>query len=327
LTSIFLRQRKLSGAAHHPPPTGSADNTSMTSVAAPQIHPALAKSLQALFERPAALPTLPRVVQSLIASFQKDDVSAQTIAAQLETDPVLSARTLRLANSAYFHVSRSIQNLDAALRMLGFVMVRNLVLAAGIGQACRHVKGLDLRQFWRHSLCTAGGARWLAGKTEVNTDLAFMTGLIQGLGHLVLRSGDASTMAMLDSECAPLKPLRAECELRVLGFHHGHVAAELARRWKFPAVIADTLGAVPEAGKDGDGPLLCIVRTAVWNAVRECLPATDTAASLPQPPGQLPLAWQGTPPVLSLLIGRQGPLPVPAMSELTAELEGLFEDV
>jgi len=203
--------------------------------------------------------------------------------------------------------------------------VRNLVVAAGIGQAFKNVKGLDLRQFWRHSLCTAGGARWLAGQTEVNADLAFMTGLIQGLGHLMMRGGDAKVLATLDRECAPLNPLRAGCELRVLGFHHGQVAAELAQRWKFPAVIADTLAAVPDPGKDGDELLLGIVRTAVWNAGRECLPATDAAASLPRLPVPLALVWEGTPTVLSLLVGRQGPRPVPAMAELTAELEGLFE--
>ena len=294
--------------------------------AATTTHSARSVSLQALFERPAALPTVPRVVQSLIASFQREDVTAQTIAAQLEADPVLSAKTLRLANSAYFHVSRSIETLDDALHMLGFVMVRNLVLAAGIGQAFKNVKGLDLRQFWRHSLCTAGGARWLAGQTEVNADLAFMTGLIQGLGHLVLRAGDAGALAALDRECAPLDALRADCERRVLGFHHGQVAAELARRWKFPAVITDTLAALPEPSKDGDGSLLGIVRTAVWNAGRECLPATNTAVSLPQLAAPLALVWDGTPPVLSVRVGRQGPRPVPAMAELTAELEGLFGD-
>jgi HD-like signal output (HDOD) protein len=265
-------------------------------------------------------------MQSLVASLQKEDVSARAIAAQLETDPVLSAKTLRLANSAYFHLSRSVLSLDDALNMLGFVMVRNLVLAAGMGLAFKNVKGLDLRQFWRHSLCTAGGARWLASQTEADADLAFMTGLIQGLGHLVLRAGDAKALETLDHECAPLDPRRADCERRVLGFHHGQVAAELARRWNFPAVIANTLAAVPEPRRDGDELLLGIVRAAVWNANRECLPSPDGVLALPPPTAHLTLVWEGTPPVLSVLIGKQLPRPVPTMAELTAELAGLFED-
>jgi HD-like signal output (HDOD) protein len=293
---------------------------STTTLSAPEAR------LEALFERPAALPPVPRVLHSLIASFRREDISARAIAEQLENDPVLSAKTLRLANSAYFHVSRSILSLDDAVSMLGFVMVRNLVLAAGMGLAFKDVPGLDLRQFWRHSLCTAAGARWLAGQTDVNADLAFMTGLIQGLGHLVLRAGDAKALAALDGECAPLDPRRADCERRVLGFHHGQVAAALARRWNFPAVIADTLAAVPEPGQDGDELLLDIVRTAVWNARRECLPAPQDPLTLPQPTAQMTLIWEGTPPVLSVRIGRQGPRPVPTMAELTAEMQGLFDD-
>jgi hypothetical protein len=48
---------------------------------------------------------------------------------------------------------------------------------------------------------------------------------------------------------------------------------------------------------------------------------------LPQLPARLALVWEGTPPALSVLFGRQAPRPVPAMAELTAELEGLFEEV
>jgi HD-like signal output (HDOD) protein len=297
----------------------------MTAVAR-STQPARDVGLEALFERPAALPPVPRVMQSLVASLQKEDVSGRAIAAQLETDPVLSAKTLRLANSAYFHLSRSITSLDDALNMLGFVMVRNLVLAAGMGLAFKNVQGLDLRQFWRHSLCTAGGARWLASQTEADADLAFMTGLIQGLGHLVMRAGDAKALAALDCECSPLDPRRADCEHRVLGFHHGQVAAELARRWNFPAVITNTLARVPEPHQDSDESLLGIVRTAVWMADRECLPTRDGDLTLPKTTAELNLVWDGTPPVLSVSIGRQPPRPVPPMAELTAELAGLFDD-
>ncbi len=112
-------------------------------------------SIQTLFAEPAALPTVPKVVQQLIQSFEREDVSVDEIAEQITSDPVISAKTLRLANSAYFHMSRQISTVPDSLRMLGFVMVRNLVLGLGVVGAFKHVKGLDLSQFWRHSLNTA----------------------------------------------------------------------------------------------------------------------------------------------------------------------------
>jgi c-di-GMP-related signal transduction protein len=119
-------------------------------------------SLEALFAVPANLPTIPKVVQQLIQSFSRDDVSVDDIASKLAADPVLSAKTLRLANSAYFHASRSISTVDDALRMLGFVMVRNLVVGCGMTGAFKAVQGMDLPQFWRYSL-QHGQCRPLAG--------------------------------------------------------------------------------------------------------------------------------------------------------------------
>ena len=84
--------------------------------------------LDALFQNPTALPTAPKVVEELISSFDKASVSTEEIAKKLSTDPVLSAKLLRLANSAYYHVSRSIGTVEDAVLMLGFVTVRTLVI-------------------------------------------------------------------------------------------------------------------------------------------------------------------------------------------------------
>lgn len=260
----------------------------MTTDKTPDLHP----DLQALFARPATLPTVPKVVQQLIQSFSRDDVGLNVIAEQLAADPVLSAKTLRLANSAYFHVSRQIESIDDALRMLGLVMVRNLVLSVGMGHAFRNVKGIELPLFWRHSLYTAGGARWLTGLVDGNVDLAHTTGLIQGLGHLVMRGLDARALQSLDRACPPLHPLRAAAERKQLGFHHGQVAAEMARRWQFPAVMVQALRSVHDPDRPDDGVLVATVRGAVWNASRECgLADAAQPDTLPPPPAGLRYLW------------------------------------
>jgi len=89
-------------------------------------------SLQSLFARPASLPVVPKVAQQLIRGLGRGDVSINEIAGQLVADPVLSAKTLRLANSAYFRSSRSFDTVDDALFMLGFNMVRNLVMGCSV---------------------------------------------------------------------------------------------------------------------------------------------------------------------------------------------------
>lgn len=114
--------------------------------------------LDALFQNPTALPTAPKVVEELISSFDKASVSTEEIAKKLSTDPVLSAKLLRLANSAYYHVSRSIGTVEDAVLMLGFVTVRTLVISSGLVSGFKTVPGLDLKQFWRQARHLGQGA-------------------------------------------------------------------------------------------------------------------------------------------------------------------------
>lgn len=202
--------------------------------------------IKSLLDQPNKLPTIPKVAQRLIESFSSDDVSMAEIAGQISADPALSAKLLRLANSAYFHLSRTIGTVDDALRMLGFVMVRNLVLGNGVAAAFRHTPGINLPQFWRYNLYTACVSRWLAGRNGVNADLVFTVGLMHGIGQLHMHAAIHEAMAPLDKQMNVLAAGRAGLEKQLLGFHHGDVAAELATIWNFPLPIVQALREVPQ---------------------------------------------------------------------------------
>lgn len=202
--------------------------------------------LHSLLDQPNKLPTIPKVAQQVIASFAAEDVSVGTIAAQIAADPALTAKLLRLANSAYFRVSRTIGTVDDALRMLGFVMVRNLVLGNSMAVAFKNTPGLDLAQFWRYNLYTACTARWLTLAHDGDGDLAFTVGLMHGVGQLHVHSVAPSAVAPLDQQCTVLDARRAELERQVLGFHFGDVTAALAGLWHLPPPIIEALRAVPD---------------------------------------------------------------------------------
>lgn len=282
-------------------------------------------TLESLFAKPHVLPTVPAAVQQLIASFERDDISIDSVAQQLAADPVLCAKTLRLANSAYFHVSRRVQTVDEALRLLGFVMVRNLVLGSSLAHAFPAMPGLDLKAFWRHSLHTAVGARWMAQVCGENSDLAFTVGLLHGLGHLVLHTAEPQRMKPLHARAPALSPGRAEVEREVLGFHHGDVGAELATRWRFPEVIADTIRALPDAEAcAGAGSGAAVVHLAAWRARVEA--ETETAEALPVAVSRslgVMAHWEDDDDTLVLTHGRQ-PHAMPPLRDLAAGLDALF---
>ena len=267
--------------------------------------------IKSLLDQPHKLPNVPAVTQKLIASFSDEDVAFKQIAEQIAADPALSAKLLRLANSAYFHLSRTIGSVEDALHMLGFVMVRNLVLGNGMAAAFRNTKGMDLQQFWHFNLYAASAARWLAGKAEVNADLVFTVGLMVGIGQLQLHVAAPEAVLPIDKIKSVLDADRAALEQQTLGFHNGDVAAELAQLWNFPAPIVAAMRRVAD-------PLLlpepcqaaACVHLGAWvarNALQQATPE-QVLASFPLAVAQSlglrqELLTQEMPPVAELSAG------------------------
>lgn len=116
-----------------------------------------------LFERASGrLPSVPKVVQELISSFQDTAVSIDSIIDKVAQDQVLSARVLRLANTARFGGLGRVGSLDEAVVLLGFDNLRMLVIASGITDAAVRMPHFDMPAFWQHSLGRANAAKGLA---------------------------------------------------------------------------------------------------------------------------------------------------------------------
>ncbi|MFM2054422.1 MAG: hypothetical protein RL456_2459 [Pseudomonadota bacterium] len=224
--------------------------------------------LNGLFDRTDALPTAPKVVHQLLRSFNDEHVNLSDLAAQIGADPVISAKLLRMANSAYFDVQRRIGSVEDALRMFGFMRVRNLVVSTAMTRTYTRVQGVDLRAFWRVSLHSAVIARWLGQRIGQDPDTCFMTGICHGIGHLILQGGVAAeTLRRIDAHASWLSPSRIVIEREVLGFHYGDVGSELARRWNFPMALVDALAAQPEPLASPACPTLAaLVHLARWRA-------------------------------------------------------------
>ncbi len=283
--------------------------------------------LKSLLDQPNKLPTIPRVTQQLIESFSSEDVSVNEIANQLSADPALSAKLLRLANSAYFHVSRTIGTVDDALKMLGFVMVRNLVLGNGMVAAFRNTPGMNLKQFWLYNLYTACASRWLAGAAGVNSDMVFTLGLMHGIGQLQMHAGMPAAMVPLDKQMNVLDAGRAALEKQALGFHYGDVTAELGKIWHFPEPLIAALRNIPQplAASEFSEPAAW-VHMGAWRARTEVLGMTDeqVIASYPTEVGRhLGIAPDWVSVMVGPSLGRTIPV-MPPLNELTEGLDAML---
>lgn len=277
--------------------------------------------LEALLNQPSALPVVPKVVHELIETFQRDDVSIDDIARRIATDPSLSAKLLRLANSAYYQTTRRIGSVDEAIVLLGFVSVRTLVLSAGLTQSYTQLAGLDLRAFWRYCLHTAAISKWLAKTQQLHADTAFTVGLMYAIGQLVMRSGMSEVCLELDAQAGPLDPRRADVEVARLGYSHADVGAALSERWKLPQTFAEAIRGVPDPlASVFSGPVFndiaAVIHLAAWRAR-----AHERKASV----ADMAVNWPGA---VAAALGLDGPTvlrEMPPLEELCAGLEELIQ--
>jgi len=284
--------------------------------------------LKSLIDSPSKLPTIPKLGLKLMASFSAEQVSVTEISSQLAADPALSAKLLKLANSAYFQVSHTIGTVDAALQMLGLVMVRNLVLGSTVTAAYKDTPGLDLPQFWRYNLETACAARWLAQRTGCHADRVFTLALMHAIGQLQMHTIMPQTMAPLDQKMNVLHPGRPQLELQTLGFHYGDVSAELALAWHLPLPLADALRhivdplAAPEFLEAA-----ALVHLGAWFARAEVLGwrEADQVANYPFDVGERLYLQPNWTPALAALARPDEQLLMPPLADLTKGLEVLFE--
>ena len=186
------------------------------------------------------LPVISDVAHTLIKTLDDEDASSKAVAAIIARDPALTAKLLRLANSARFGSSRGVNSLDDAITMAGMSHIRTLALAACFAEAFPDMPGLDSDEFWKSSMACAGYAKWLAGSLGVDGQDAWLGGMMVRLGELLIFQ--VAPAALAEIEAQPHLPGgRWEREQRLLGFSEGTITAELGRRWNFPLTIVRAL--------------------------------------------------------------------------------------
>lgn len=241
-------------------------------------------NLESLFEQTHNLPNIPKVVQELISTFNSDDFSMEDIAQKISMDPVLTAKVLRLANSAHYGASRTVASTSDASVLLGFSTLRTLVLASGITGAIQTPEGFDRKQFWLDNFGIAAIAKWMAPYCKQDNEAAFTCGMLSNIGELLIQLLLPSESKKIHAAVEAGGKLH-EVEEAMLGYTYADVGAELARRWKFPDEIAAGIKfhINPETAKDNHNLAgLIHLSVYVYTCQKQNLNDEETLAGFPK---------------------------------------------
>lgn len=200
-----------------------------------------------------SVPLPPRAVRELLRISQDADVDIQRIIDTITSDEALTARVIRVVNSALFGMKRQISSVQQATVLLG----RGAIVQMAVGVAALHMETavpadlpLSRQAFWRHSMSTAFLARHItASWGEGDTEKAFTAGLLHDIGKLVLMGylGPEYTYVLQQAQ-EEQYPLHV-VERNMLGADHDEIGRELCDKWKLSESLQEAASLHRSNGK------------------------------------------------------------------------------
>lgn len=190
--------------------------------------------LEIKIARSENLPVLPQIVSTVLKMADDPNSSPKVMERIIERDPAITAKILRVANSAYYGLNQ-VPSIGRAISILGLNTIRSLVIGvayqqiiSGKIQSARFSK----LEFWQHSLAVAIGARILAKlKLPLKAEELYCAGMMHDVGLLVM---DRFCPIELDAslQLAADRELELQvAERQILQFDHAEVGGLLAERW------------------------------------------------------------------------------------------------
>ncbi|MDY6851463.1 MAG: HDOD domain-containing protein [Thermodesulfobacteriota bacterium] len=184
------------------------------------------------------LPTLPGIVQKISGMVESPHTSSSDVARLISQDQVLSAKVLRMANSAFFGMSRKISSITQALVILGFDVVKGLVLTSSVFEMMKQ----SMAGLWEHSVGCAAASGVIARRLgRPDAEEVLVAGLLHDLGKVVLSLEMPEEMAVIMKEAQTKQISFYETEGEVLGFNHQDVGLWLSEHWNLPDNLSEPM--------------------------------------------------------------------------------------
>lgn len=186
----------------------------------------------------ADMQPLPVVAVRVLEIADGQQFSAHELSQAIAADQALTAKVLRLSNSAYYGFPRRITTVRDAVVLLGFRAVRSATLASCVIETVPGGKVLDPMEAWRYSMVVGLLAEVLARASKRHQDEAFTAGILHNIGRLALDQHRSSQLAEAKRIAQERAVPAAEAEREVFGFTSSEVGGALALHWNFPKDLA-----------------------------------------------------------------------------------------
>ena len=209
-----------------------------------------------------SLPTLPNVFLRVSQMLNDPMVTAKKLAEVIETDQAIAMKLLKIVNSPFFGFSRKIMTVQDAVVLLGFSATKNTVMTISVIRTLNHeskVEEFNMQDFWKHSIATGLVSRYLAKKTQVDAEKAFVAGILHDIGKIILEQYFQEEMEKVLHLMRTQKISFYEAELQVYKGTHCDLGSYLADKWNLPLPLIEVIDMHHTPGEASEEPKLVSV--------------------------------------------------------------------
>ena len=220
-------------------------------------------SFEPLLRVAQAFAATPRVMAELDQLLRNPNTDIADITALLKRDGPLSARLLRIANSAAFGQAEHVASIDGAAALIGFREIHRLVGAVAVDQFSQRnypLYGFVGQRARENGLYIALLMEELAKPAKQDPQSAYTVGLFRSVGKLTLEK-----LAEEKGSVPPYKPDSGQdlvlWEKHSFGISANEATAAILRQWRFPNEISQAIASHYLPGET-DEPLAQLLNLA-----------------------------------------------------------------
>lgn len=190
------------------------------------------------------LVSLPEVCIRVTEMLEDPRTNATDLGNVISRDTSLTARLLKIVNSAYYGFQSRIETVTRAITIIGLRELRGLVLAASAIEAFSKIPNelLNMAHFWRHSVYCGVVGQILAKECHVlHGERLFIAGLLHDIGKLIICHRLPDQAQEIMEKTIVENRLDFEVEKEVLGFDHTDIGGMLLSEWNMPDSLREAV--------------------------------------------------------------------------------------
>ncbi|MGC9401843.1 HDOD domain-containing protein [Vibrio genomosp. F10] len=215
-------------------------------------------SQHALISRINELPRIESVLQELLDMVNRETIDFGELSRKMSMDQVLSARVLRMANSAHFGGVKGVSTINDAIVRVGAGAIRTLISSSILSSTFPKLETLNLKDYWANTFEVSIIASTIAKTVKLDANETFTTGVLHNIGELMIHSLVPEQAIEITARVESGESI-VKVQQEVLGTDSQQLGAELAKAWQFPSEMIDAIANVNQPGKAVESKKLACV--------------------------------------------------------------------